>query len=446
MRNNIYKLVAFAIGISVMSGSIVPAFAADTTTQNTSTTTSVQSQTMGKPILTLDDAIKTAISNSETLALDEQKISYQDKINNVNEKLDDFSVDSNTISDENKKLDSDTADITLNQLKQQRDFDEDKLIQKTTKAYNDIVTSQMKIDKEAKDLEIKNKELNNTKLKNSLGVVITTDLTATQIQIESLQNAQKSSQNALKDAQYSFKVLTGKDVTQYSLEKDIKYDVFKIDGSVDEYLDNAIDNYLKYKTQLIQLNKDYYTDNSNSITVTSAPDPKKYEISDLTNDAINSYKDEMTTAKNGIVKEDDIDTNLADYEKYLDSMNTYTNATETYAEALAARLIYLNTKIGTYESETALNEAKKTYKESLRSLYTNLLTAEDSINTLKKQIELNNKQLSNAKLKCDLGLLTKSDYNTQVVSSEDFELQLRSLIDSYNTLKEDIQKPWIAFS
>jgi hypothetical protein len=48
-------------------------------------------------------------------------------------------------------------------------------------------------------------------------------------------------------------------VTQYTLEQDIKYDTFKIDGSVDDYLDNAIESYLKYKTQLIQLNKDYYT-------------------------------------------------------------------------------------------------------------------------------------------------------------------------------------------
>ena len=76
MRKNINKLVAFAIGVSVMSGSIIPAFAADTTTQNTSTITSVQAQTNGKPVLTLDDAIKAAISNSETLALDEKKISY----------------------------------------------------------------------------------------------------------------------------------------------------------------------------------------------------------------------------------------------------------------------------------------------------------------------------------------------------------------------------------
>lgn len=79
-------------------------------------------------------------------------------------------------------------------------------------------------------------------------------------------------------------------------------------------------------------------------------------------------------------------------------------------------------------------------------MYTNINTIEDSINTLKKNIELNNKQLSNAKLRYDLGLITKSDYNTQVVSSEDLELQLRSAINNYNTLKEEIKKPWITFS
>ena len=73
MRKNINKLVAVAIGVSVISGSIIPAFAADTTTQNTSTITSVQAQTIGKPVLTLDDAIKAAISNSETIKLMNRK-------------------------------------------------------------------------------------------------------------------------------------------------------------------------------------------------------------------------------------------------------------------------------------------------------------------------------------------------------------------------------------
>jgi len=426
MRKNINKLVAFAIGISVMSGSVIPAFAADTTTQNTSTITSVQAQTNVKSSLTLEDAIKAAVSNSETLTLDEQKISYQDKINGVNEKVDDANV---TITDDKKNLDNDTADNSLNQAKQQRDFDEDKLVQKTTTAYNGIVTSQKQIDKATKALEIKNKELNDTKLKNSLGIVTTTDLTATQLQIESLQNQQKSSQNALKDSEYSFKVLTGKDVTQYTLEQDIKYDTFKIDGSVDDYLDNAIDSYLKYKTQLIQLNKDYYNDTANQVTV----------------DQVNQAE---TAAKSATKPSEPADGNTDPnaYQKYMDAMTTYNTTTNSYTGLLAARLGYLSARLNVYQQETSLNETKKQFKEQLRSLYTNLLTTEDSITTLKKNIDLNNKQLSNAKLRYDLGLITKSDYNTQVVSSEDLELQLRSAINSYNTLKEEIQKPWIAFS
>ena len=418
MRKNINKLVAVAIGVSVMSGSVIPAFAADATTQNTSATTSVQAQTNVKPLLTLDEAIKAAISNSETLTLDEQKISYQDKINGVNEKIDDFN--SSTITDEKQTLDNDTADITLKQLKQQRDFDEDSLIQKTTTAYNSIVTSQKQIDKAAKSLEIKNKELNDTKLKKSLGIVTTTDLTATQLQIEGLQNAQKSSQNKLKDAEDSFKVLTGKDVSQYTLEQDIKYDTFKIDGSVDEYLDNSIENYLKYSTQLIKLNKDYLNDNK--VTEPTEPTdslPSKPDFSSITIDEFNKYETDLSN---------------------------YNQERTIYAAKLSGRLAYLNAKLGTYESETNINETKKKFKDQLRSFYTNLLSTEDSINLLKKNIELNNKQLSNAKLKYDLGLITKSEYNTQAVSSEDLDLQLRSAIDSYNTLKEDIQKPWIAFS
>ena len=43
MRRNINKIVALAIGISVMSGSIIPVFAADIA-QNSNNTTNVQTQ------------------------------------------------------------------------------------------------------------------------------------------------------------------------------------------------------------------------------------------------------------------------------------------------------------------------------------------------------------------------------------------------------------------
>ena len=419
MRKNINKLVAVAIGVSIMSGSIVPAFAADATTQNTSAATSVQAQTNVKPLLTLDEAIKAAISNSETLQLDQKNIDYKDKTNDLSEKMDDAPSTSGTseTSDDKKDFDKDTNDVSLKILKQQMDFDQDILIQKTTTDYNSIVTSQKQIDKAAKALEIKNKELNDAKLKNSLGLVTTTDLTATKLQIESLQNQQKSSQNTLKDAQYSFKNLIGKDVTQYSLEQDIKYNTFKIDGSVDEYLDNVIENYKTYNTQLVKLKKDYYDNADNKVSEPTKP------------------SDDKPVQNQGESADD-----------YASRVEKYNTAITNYTASLSNRLIYLTSKLGVYSDETTLNETKKNLKEQLRGLYTKLVTTEDSINLLKKNIELNNKQLSDAKLKYDLGLITKSEYNNLVVNSEDLDLQLRSAIDSYNTLKEDIQKPWIAFS
>ena len=424
MRKNINKIIAFAIGISVMSGSIVPALAEDSTQQTTtSTSAATNSQIVnGKPLLTLDEAIKSAISISDVLAFDEQKISYQDKMNDLNDKIDD---NNGRINSDKKDLDSDTADTTLKQVKQQRDFDEDKLIQKTTTAYNGIVTSQMKIDKATRDLEVKTKQLNDANLKKSLGIITTTDLTNTQLQIESLQNSLKTSKNALNDSVASFKVLTGKDVSQYSLEQDIKYDTFKIDGSVDEYLDNAIDNFEKYTEQLIKLNKDYLKDNE-------VKEPSKPTEVDVPSEP------KFTSTSDAA----DISKYLTDYQNYQNALA----ASQAYTAGLSARLTYLNSKLGVYQNETNVTETKKKFKDQLRTFYTNLLSTEDSITTLKKNIELNNKQLSDAKLKYDLGMMTKSDYDALVVNSKDLEIQLRTLIDNYNTLKEEIQKPWIAFS
>ncbi|SFC41316.1 TolC family protein [Clostridium uliginosum] len=435
MRKNINKLVAFAIGVSVMSGSIMPVFA-DENGQSTSTKVSIQtvidakSNSAENGVFTLNDAIKEAINNSAVLSLYDKKISYQSKFDDLNEELDDQPSATNPKgkSDNEKDLNQDTRDINLKQLKQQRNFEEDKLIQKTTKAYNDIVINQKKIAKAQKELEIKTRDLNNTKLKNQLEMVTTIDLQTTQLNIENLQNQKKSQENALKDAQDSFKVLTGKDVTKYALEQDIKYDTFKIDGSVDEYLDNVIENYLKYNEQLIKLNKDYYNDKDNKVD-----NPKEDNVPIPQKPDFNSY--------NG-----DYNKMLDDYSEYTQKLNIYNSQKQIYAGQLSARLSYLKAKLGTYEGETNLNETKKKFKESLKTLYTNLLTTEDNINWLTKNIELTNKQLSNAKLKYDLGMLTKSDYDTQVLNSENLDIQLRSTIESYNTLKEQIQKPWITFS
>ncbi|NOW91461.1 hypothetical protein BCD91_003484 [Clostridium beijerinckii] len=439
MRKNINKIIAFAIGISVMSGSVVPALAADSTQQTTtSTSTATNSQIVnGKPLLTLDEAVKEAISISEILQLDTSKITYQDKTNDINEDLD----DSKDVSGDEEDFNDDTREANANKARQQRDFDQDVLVQKVTKAYNNIVTSQIKIDKAEKELQIKNKTLSDAKLKSSLGMVTSSDLKSTELEIQNLQITQKTSENTLKDAEYSFKVLTGKDVTQYALEQDIPYEAFKIDGSIDSYLDKVIDNYLKYSEQLVKINNEYYNDKDNYITVSG----NEYKISELSASGVNDLEEAAAHAKqeyDGVKNS----TDPADQETINEKKEAYDKAESKYSNALPARLSYLGTKLTIDENQTNLNESKKQFKDQLKTLYTNLITAEDNINYIKQNIELSNKNLSDAKLKYDLGMITESAYNTQVLSSEDLNIQLRSQIDTYNTLKQEIQKPWIAFS
>jgi len=429
MKRNVNKIVALAIGISVISGSIMPVFAAETT-QSTSTD-NIQTQINKKSVITLDDAIKSAISISDTLTLDGNKITYQDKTNDLNEAQDDF----NNVSDDKKNYDKDSNNNSLDKLKQQRDFDEDLLIQKVTSKYNDIVTNKMKIDEAAKQLEIKNKKLDDSNFKNSLGMVIQTDLESSKLDIENLQNTQKSSENALKDAEYSFKVLTGNDVSQCSLEQDINFEPLKIDGSIDDYLDNAIDSYLKYSEQLVNLNKDYYDHNYEKDNVISTDDM---------NTAETAAKVATKPTEPAVLVDGNSDINA--YQKYQDALSTYNKTINKYTGILASRLTYFKTKLSNYQDEFTLNDNKKKFKDNLKAYYTSLLASGDKINYYKKNIIISNEKLSNTKFKYDLGMMTESDYNTQVLSCEDLDLQLRSEIINYNTLKEEIQKPWIAFS
>lgn len=428
MRRNINKIIAFAIGVSVMSGSVIPVFAADSTsttatassTAGATTTANVQSN-----VLTLDDAIKSTISISNTLALDEQKIAYQDKENDITKDADDF----NDVDDDKEKYDDDTADTTLDQLKQQRDFDEDSLTQKVTDQYNNIVTSQMKIDMSTKQLAVDQQNLQHAKLQESLGISTSIDTQSKALAIQKEQNALTTSQNQLKDAEYTFKVLTGKDVTQYTLEKDIKFEPFQIDGDIDTYLDNIIESQLEYKEELLSISKDYYND-------------KDYESDNgITTDDVNNAESAAEAASKPTLADG---ADLDAYEKYQNDLAAYNNTKNAYTGILTKRLSYLSTKLGNYQNDVTIQNTKKQLKDQLKAYYTNLQTYEASVNYCKNEVQLYNEQLSNAKLKYDLGMMTETDYNAQVVSTLQAQIDLRNAIVAYDQNKEYIQKPWIA--
>ena len=403
MRKNINKLVAFAIGISIISGSIIPAFAADTTTQDTSITENVQAQgnVNVKPVLTLEDAISAAIGNSNTIFLLGKKINLEEDMLDLQDKKDDSGYD------------HDNQELIIKQDKQKKDFQEDVVAQDITDKYNDLVAQGKALDKIKKQIDIKTKEVSDAELKKSLGLITSIDLTKTQIEIQTLKNSQINAENTLKNSQDYFQVVVGKDLSKYTLSQEANYEVFRIDGSLDNYLDNIIDKYVEYDKDIYDLLKDHIKDDMGTVAEPGEM-PELSEFHDITNadGSITTKKDQLDAA-----------------------LEAYTAKTKEYTT-------YLTSKFTMNQQNITLLEKKKGYKQALNACYSNLLKLENNINVLKANIELNNKQLSNMKLQYDLGLKTKTDYNNQALLSDDLDSNLTTLVNNYNKLKNSIQKPW----
>ena len=402
MRKNINKLVAFAIGVSIIGGSIIPAFAADTTTQNTttqntSTTTNVQAQSQAnvKPVLTLEDAIAAGIANDNTILLEIKNINLQEDKLDIQDDINDSGYD------------YDNQELVVKQEKQKRDFMEDQVAQNITDKYNDLIAQSKSLEKIKKQIEVETKKLSDVKLQKSLGLVTSINLSQAEINIQTLKNSEVNAENKLKNSQDYFAVLTGKDLNKYVLDGNTNYEVFRIDGSVDEYLDNIIDKYLEYDKESYDLFKDHVKDDLKDTLPDTLPDKSSFS-SDATDGTVTNPQTQN--------------------QKYQKVIEGYT--------------AYLDAKFRVVGKSVELSEKKKSYKQILNAYYTTLLSLENNINVLKSNIELSNKQLSIAKLQVDLGLITKTQYNSQVVASEDLDINLRGLIDNYNKIKNSIEKPW----
>lgn len=437
MRKNIKKLIAFAIGISVLSGSSISAFAAEnakdnstnvntsvtettnsasnaTTTNNTTTNSTgviyVQNQVKQKPVLTLKSAIDAAISNSGKLALKSKEIKlYEDKLD-IQDEFDD-------IQDNDNDFPYDKLELTVNQTKEQKEYMKDQIAQDITNKYNELITKNNELNKLKKQLEIKTIENEYLKLKKDLGLSTEIEIKNAEIDFRTKKNNEKLKENQLKNAQDYFQILTEKDLNEYSLEEKQVFEAFKIDKSQDEYFDKVIDKYYKYDKKLIELTKDNLDDNK-----VERPD------SDDKPDA-DDYKSTVENA-DGTAS------------KVFDS-KAYAAAEQAYEKSYTDYGTYLQNKYNFSSSKVSLEDGKKNLKKGLKESYAKLIDMENSINVAKSNIEVKNNELSIAKLKYDEGLMTKVTYDKLVIDNETLDTDLRTSVNDYNTLKNQIQKPWL---
>lgn len=444
MRNNINKIVAIGIGLTIMSGSIIPVFAVETTENNKNISTStltnesnsiilsnstINGQVVSKKlVLTLNQAITATIANSDKLALKSSQIKLYRKKMDLQDTLNDFYEKTKYASVYDFPYDK--LKLLEDQTDQSEGFLQDQISNDITSKYNNIILKEIDINKLKTDLEIKTKDFNTLKTKVTVGLATANQLNDKEIEIKTLQDNIKAKEDSLKNNIDYLGVLTGLNLSNYTLDSTINYNMFKINGSVDEYLDNRIDQYLKYNYKIIELTKDYFEELEYD-GIKNLPDEEKVPIPDK-----DKYKTtEASTDESGVITTKSV----------LDS-NAYGLAVLTYARHIAGYESYLDGKYSIKEAKVKLDDSKKSLKNALKESYSTLLDLENKITRLNEQIKSNNTKLRFAKSKVDIGLMTENNYKAEVLKSEDLDTSLRSLINTYNTLKNTIEKPWVLSS
>jgi len=434
MKENIKNVIAIGIALSVMNSSIVPVFAAESTEslnaskqtqsynnneENISISQGLQ-DTGNKKNLKLDDAIEAAINNSDKLTLKSKQIKmYEDKMD-LQEKTNDFYE---SIGQKIYDYPYDKLELQEKQTEQSKDFMEDQIASDITNKYNDMILKEIDIEKSKRNLKLKNNDLNYLNGKLSLGMATPNQITDVQIEIKSLQDEITAKEDSLNNSKDYFKVLTDLDIKNtYKLDWDMNYIKFTIDGSVNEYIDDKIDKYLKYETEILKLTKDY--------------------MKDLKDDGIKNVMDEEITApdKSKFVTNDATGNSAFDSTSYALSLIDYQQKEQNKLNACEQ---YFNGKYNMEESQVKLDDSKKNLKNGLKESYSTLLDLENKIDRLKEQVISTNTKLRFAKAQVDMGLMLKNDYDEQVLASEDLDTTLRKIVYTHNNLRDSIEKPWI---
>jgi hypothetical protein len=446
MKKNIKKVVAIGIGISIMNGAMVQAFAVENNEKNIVQTSTdktkglenitkkvitnesnsiINGQVVNiKPILTLENIIKSAIDNSDKLSLKSKEITLYRNKEKLQEKNNDFYE---SINQKVYDFPYDKLELQEKQTKQSKEFLEDQIANDITAKYNAIIIKQIDINKAKTNLEIKNKELDTARTKVRIGMATDNQLNDKQIEIKSLQDDIKAKEDSLKNNIDYLGVLTNLNLSNYTLDQNIKYDVFRIDGSVDKYFDDKIDTYLKYNYKMIKLTKDY--------------------LDELKDDGIKDIMDkdipQIPDKSKFVAMDQNTGTATFNSNGYALSLIDFMQTQQIFLKKLDAYSSYLDGKYNLEESKVKLDDAKKNLKNGLKEGYSTLLDLENKINTLNEQVKSTNTKLRYAKSQVDIGMMTENNYKAQVLKSEDLDTALRSLINTYNTLKDNIQKPWL---
>ncbi|CAI3196442.1 TolC family protein [Clostridium neonatale] len=426
MKKNISLLIALALSVSLAGGNCISVSAIEKSDFNVST-----SNNIGVSVITLDRAIDAAISNSDSLKLKSKEIKYyKDKLK-LQEYSNDFYEDINDDDIDNELLEFsyDKLEIQKDQSEATKNFLKDQITADITDKYNAIILKEIEIENLKKSFEIINNELFYLKAKVQIGKAKSNDLEDKEIEVKSLKDSITAKENSLSINKEYFGVLTNLNTSNCIFDRSVNYNKFKIDGSIDNYIDEKLDEYLHYNEEILNLTEDTFNevkddgvDDILDEDPPSVPDKAKYVSTE--------------TDENGKP------TASFNYGGYALGMMEYQSKIESYIKHLQRYESYLDGKYSIDEGKVKLEDSKKKLKNGLKESYAALLDLENTIDNLSDTVNSTNKKLEFAKASVENGLMTENDYNSKVLSAKDLESNLRKLVNTHDKLKNNIEKPW----
>lgn len=426
MKKNISLLIALALSVSLAGGNCISVSAIEKSDFNVST-----SNNIGVSVITLDRAIDAAISNSDSLKLKSKEIKYyKDKLK-LQEYSNDFYEDINDDDIDNELLEFsyDKLEIQKDQSEATKNFLKDQITADITDKYNAIILKEIEIENLKKSFEIKNNELYYLKAKVQIGKAKSNDLEDKEIEVKSLKDSITAKENSLSINKEYFGVLTNLNTSNCIFDRSVNYNKFKIDGSIDNYIDEKLDEYLHYNEEILNLTEDTFNevkddgvDDILDEDPPSVPDKAKY---------VSTETDENGKPAASF-----------NYGGYALGMMEYQSKIESYIKHLQRYESYLDGKYSIDEGKVKLEDSKKKLKNGLKESYAALLDLENTIDNLSDTVNSTNKKLEFAKASVENGLMTENDYNSKVLSAKDLESNLRKLVNTHDKLKNNIEKPW----
>lgn len=203
------------------------------------TTTNLASDaTNGKPILTLDEAIKSAISSNNSLSLNAQQY--------------------NVLTEQMKAMDNigsynyQQLYISRNQNEQQREFLKDKVTADITKRYNSIVLLEEELKNIESNIVLQKETIKVLETQKKVGLATSLQIDASNLELKNLEANKIAKEETLKSEKEAFLMLTNKNLDKYALENNITFEAFRLENPKSFFQANA-DKYLKYQSELAEL-------------------------------------------------------------------------------------------------------------------------------------------------------------------------------------------------